>query len=401
MAPDDVKDSDSDGIERPRLKEIANRLKGVHRKCTDDSGIAGRKNAAVEALEAVLTDLDDYLDPASEPLEAEDLGLRLATVEELFEATGSHGVGQVIASIRATLTQPIEELSPTAEEPPPPRRFQPSPTSAKRRRRPRPETRKSPPSSPKKAGGRGFRWLSFTILIAGAVAVAAFVHFRRIEPGAPPPPSSEFAVNERPVSPTRSAISDSTYSLKQSGSEKDFDPHEEDMAKFTFEISLAESSLQDGDINGSLRHFAAAAAIDRQHRRVVGMGKSLIAAMLREADLAYDIGDAERAGKKLQGAQSIARGLQLEGSSPSGEQRDGSRAGFNDITPRDGGLQEAVGRTVRLTLKSRDVVFGYLIEIRDDIVILDAYSGTRGPSIDKAASILGSTIKEIRVYDGS
>ena len=173
------------------------------------------------------------------------------------------------------------------------------------------------------------------------------------------------------------------------------------MARFTFEMSLAESSLQDGDLNGSLRHFAAAAAIDRQNRRVVAMGKSLIAAMLQDADLAYDNGDREMAGKKVQNARSIARGLQLVGSSIGNPtQQSAPMTRFADISPRNGDpVAQAVGHTVRLTLKTRDVIYGYLIEIQNDLLVLDAYSGAKGPGIDSSSSILDSTIKEVRVYD--
>lgn len=173
------------------------------------------------------------------------------------------------------------------------------------------------------------------------------------------------------------------------------------MAHFTFEISLAESSLKEGNLNESLKHFAAAAAIDRQHHRVVGMGKALIANMLYEADLAYDNGNRELAGKKVEYARSLARGLQLVGSSGNNSTRiSGEMIRFEEISPSDGeALLQAVGHHVRLILKTREVIFGYLIEIRDGILILDAYSGAKGPGIDASASILASTVKEMRVYD--
>lgn len=173
------------------------------------------------------------------------------------------------------------------------------------------------------------------------------------------------------------------------------------MADFTLEIRLAESTLNDGDVSESLRHFAAAAAIDRHHRRLVGMGRSLIAALLREADLAYDNGDFEAAGKKVRSARGIARGLRLNDSAIDNTAKKlAAMTRFEDITPNDAeALRNAIGRPVRLTLKTRNVIVGHLLEINDGILLLDVYSGVKGGEVEFSASILASTIKEIRVYD--
>jgi hypothetical protein len=239
------------------------------------------------------------------------------------------------------------------------------------------------------------------LVVAGAIAVAAVGYLRRIEPRLALSTQSQGVVIEKTVVPPLSTPNPPPRSLAVSGSKDEVDLDDEDLARFTFEINLAESALQEGDLQGSLRHFAAAAAIDRKNRRVVGMGKSLIAAFLRDADLAYDGGDLELAGKRLENARSIARGLRLVGSSDGAPASHGApMARFNDIVARSGeSLQPAVGHTVRLILKTRDVIFGYLIEINDDVLLLDAYSGARGPGIDSAASVLASTINEVRVYD--
>lgn len=398
MAPNDVSDPETVSPERERLRAIVNRLKEVRRKCGDTPGVAGQRNAAVEGLDAVLSDLKACLDPSGELMEVEVLDLRLATVEELIEATGSPGVARVIASIRSSLVTPSTDAI-KEEEPPPPRRFQPSPTSAVRRRRPRPNAGRRPaPAPPRK---RRFGRLILTVLIVGAIAAASFFYLRLDESGFRHWGSSESDVIERPVFSPRSTSTDPISGPSQSGFSNRLDLHEEEMAHFTFEISLAESSLKEGNLNESLKHFAAAAAIDRQHHRVVGMGKALIANMLYEADLAYDNGNRELAGKKVEYARSLARGLQLVGSSGNNSTRiSGEMIRFEEISPSDGeALLQAVGHQVRLILKTREVIFGYLIEIRDGILILDAYSGAKGPGIDASASILASTVKEMRVYD--
>jgi len=398
VAPNDVKDLETGDPERDDIREIIKRLKEVQRKCADTPGVGGRGNTAVVGLTAILSELEASLDLSSEPMEVEVLDLRLATVEEMFEATGSPGVARVLASIRTSLAIPSEDTG-KVEEPPPPQRFQPSPTSAVRRRRPRPKTRKGPAQAPPRK--RRFGWLSVAILILGAAAVTTFMYLQQLGPWAAPSASSDQAGTNRPVISWRSTTTDSATAPSGSGSGHGIDLKEEDMARFTFEMSLAESSLEEGNTNQSLRHFAAAAAIDRQHRRVVAMGKTLIAFILYDADLAYDKGNSQKAAKKVENARSIARGLQLVGaSSGNNTQPSVTTIRFEDISLRDAESQiKAVGHMVRLTLKTRDVMYGYLIQIRDDLLILDAYSGPDGPGIDSASSILDSTIKEVRVYD--
>jgi len=399
VTPDEGKNLETGIPDRDRLKEIVKRLKEVQRKCADTPGVGGRGNTAVVGLTAILSELEGSLDPGSEPMEVEILDLRLATVEEMFEATGSPGVARVLSRIRTSLAIPSEDTG--TEEPPPPQRFQPSPTSAVRRRRPVPKTRRSPaPAPPPK---RRFGWLIVVIVVLGATAVAALMYRQQLGPWAAPSDSSDQATTERPLIPWRSTITDPATAPSGAGSGHGINLKEEDMARFTFEMSLAESNLQEGKINESLRHFAAAAAIDRQHRRVVAMGKTLVAAMLQDADLAYDKGDRDTAGKRVENARSIARGLQLVGAhSGDATQPSATMIVFEDISPDDGeAVTQAVGHMVRLTLKSRAIMHGYLIQIRDDLLILDAYSGPDGPGIDSSSSILGSTIKEVRVYDVS
>ncbi len=400
MEPTETLTPESGDLEKTRLREIVTRLEAVRRRCAEARGSAGRQNKAQEGLDTVIDDLDNSLGSGSEPMTIDELDLRLATVEEMFEVTGSHGLGQVLASIRNSLAIATEEAS-LDEEPPPPRRFQPSPTSAVRRRRPKPKTRKKAAPAPVPTRKGRFGWLKVLIVIAVAAAGAWFVYLRPVEPEITPPDPPDRVVSYEPVFSSTSPSAPPITARNLSGADGEFDPHEEDMAHFTLEISLAESALQDGDLNGSLRHFAAAAAIDRQNRRVVRMGKSLIAAMLQEADAAYDRGGSELAEKRVQSARSIARGLQLAGSSNDNNVSQGaSTTHIEDITLQGGvALGQAVGHTVRLTLKTRDVVRGHIIEIQDNILILDAYSGTRSSGAESSTSILASTIKDIRVYD--
>ncbi len=400
MSPIETTKGGSEGLGQESLSQIATRLREVRRRCAGDPGMVNRRNKAVEALDAILADLEQALESSSDSILAGDLDFRLALVEELFEASGSHGLGRVVANIRNTLRSTTEN-STREKEPPPPRRFQPSPASAVRQPRPRPgqRDRRVPEAAPARKGF--FGRLILTILMGTAIALASVAYFQSADPEPPLLEPTDREVINEPVAVPTPVPSAPTAVPPRSQVEDDFDSDEEEMVQFTLEIRLAESTLNDGDVSESLRHFAAAAAIDRHHRRLKGMGRSLIAALLREADLAYDSGDFEAAGKKVQSARGIARGLRLDDSAIDHTAKKlAAMTRFEDITPNDAeALRDAIGRPVRLTLKTRDVIVGHLLEINDGILLLDVYSGVKGGEVEFSTSILASTIREIRVYD--
>ncbi len=400
MAPIDESKAETGGLDSNSVQQIASRLREVRRRCADEPVLADRRDKAVESLDVILADLNASLGSDSESMDIDDLDLRLATIEDLFESMSSHGLARVIANVRSSLSVTPDDPE-KEEEPPPPRRFQPPPTSAVRRPRPRPKARKGQVQVAKPTGRGFFGWLKWIILIGSAVGVAAVVYFQQTEPEAPPAAPPERVVIAEPVVFTMAPpAAQKTGPVKWRGKDE-FDPGEEDIARFTLEIRLAESSLDDGDIRGSLRHFATAAAIDRHHRRVVDVGKALIVALLQQADLAIDRGDRESAGKTVQSARSIARGLRLDDSAiDNTAKKHATMTRFEDISPQDGeALGRAVGRPVRLTLKTKDVIFGHLQEIREDVLLVDVYAGVKGGGVEFSTSILASTINEVRVYD--
>jgi hypothetical protein len=390
----------SDGnLGEEQLREIVSRLEEVRRRCDAETGVGDRRGRAEQSLDAVLSDLNACLVPGAEAMETEDLDLRLAATEELFEAVGSPGFARVIASVRGSVSPKTEEPE-VDEEPPPPVRFEPPPKAIKR-----PEPRKtdkkvrSPAEKPRR---KSLRWLVLTILIGGALGAAALIYLEQSRADLDARNSSGRSASEVSSSSSVTPPQAPPPIRAPSGREQDdgIDLHEEEMAAFTLEIRLSETALNDGDLDGSLRHFAAAAAIDRHHPRVVGMGKALIAAMLREADLAADRGDRNRVGKQIRSARNLARGLGLDDSTgPNDSGSESTPVGFQDTTPSDReALQKAIGHPVRLFLKTRDVIYGRLTGIEDDLLLVDAYSGVNGGRAG-ATTILSSTIGELRIYD--
>lgn len=398
----DVNQRESGGLDKAKLKETANRLREVRRRCRDDADAADYREASMGLIDAVLADLDASMESGAGSMAADDLDLGLATVEEMFRTGDAPGFVRVIASIRNSLSAPADEPSPV-EELPPPRRFEPSPNDAVRRRRPKPKpamARAKPAAATKK--GRSGR-LIFAIVVICAIGVYALVYLqdRDSETQALEPVSPAVTYGMEDV--TIPVFEIPTVVPSRRGFDDDFDYQEEAMARFTLEIRMAESALDDGDINTSVRHFATAAAIDRHHHRVIRMGKALISAFLQGADLAYDAGNPELAGKRVKSARDLARGLRLDESPIDNTAKKlAVMTRFEDIELRDvDGLVRAVGHPVRLTLKSKDVVFGHLKGIENEFLLVDVYSGIKGGEAEFSTKILSSTIRGIRVYDAT
>jgi len=390
------------GLDKAKLEEIANRLREVRRHCRDDDDVSDHRDASMGLIDAVLADLDASIKSGVGTMSADDLDLGLATVEEMFRTGDAPGFVRVIASIRSSLSTPAVKPKPI-QEPPPPRRFQPSPNDAVRRRRPKPIAasgrRKPAAAAQKPRSGR----LILAIVVIGAIGISAVVHFqnRDLETSTAEAitPVVSYGSEDIPIP----VLDIPTPIPSRRGFDDDFDYQEEAMARFTLEIRLAESALADGDLRSSVGHFAIAAAIDRHHHRVIAMGKALIATFLQDADRAYDSGNTDLAGKRVQSARDLARGLRLDESPIDNTARDLEvRTRFGDIDAGDAAsIERAVGNPVRLTLKSKDVVFGHLKEIDGEFLLLDVYSGIKGGEAEFSTRVLASTIRKIRVYDAS
>lgn len=401
MPAGDGEQRESARLDRATLSEVAARLAAVRRRCADDADLGDRRTAALTLLDAVLADLDAGMTSDGAPLSSDDVILGLATVESLFESAGSTGFVSVIASIRSSLNPRLETSD--GDDPPPPQRFRPPPGSARPRRRPRPappSSAVSPPGSQTERAGLSGRLI--VVLAVVVLAVGAATMLLRRDRASFNRPTAVPTVEAKPRRIVDSTKPEPAHERREPvvvGDE--FDEHEEEMARFTLEIRLAEQGLADGDVNRALEHFALAASIDRHHHRVVATGKRLIAALLQEADRAWDAGDPDRAGKRVQGARSLARGLRLDESPVDNVERKlAVMTRFEDVDPRDReGLMRAIERPVRLTLKSRDVVFGHLTGIEDDVLLVEVYSGIEGGEAEFSTRILLSTVRSLRVYD--
>jgi len=167
------------------------------------------------------------------------------------------------------------------------------------------------------------------------------------------------------------------------------------------EIESSKAALNDNDLDSALQHFAAAAAIDRHHRGVVSLAESLIDHLLKRADEAFDNTEWELAGKRVDDARHLARGLYLDTSTIDQMARKHVvMTRFDDIKPDDRlSIRRAVGHPVLVTLKTRKELFGRLEAFEDNRLMLAIHSGVDGGGVSFSKEILLDEILELRVYE--
>ena len=171
--------------------------------------------------------------------------------------------------------------------------------------------------------------------------------------------------------------------------------------RFSTEITLAENAMRSGDLDPALTHFAAAAAIDRHHRRLTEVAGSLIDLLLREADEAFDNTQWDVASARVEDARRIARGLYLDTSEIDHAARKHElMTRFEDVTPGDpGALNRAVGRAIRVTSIYGDVLFGRLETLEDNALLVKIHSGVEGGGAQYSTTIPLQMIRELRIFE--
>jgi len=84
-------ESETENFEAPRLLETLTRLKEIRRRYASEADDGKNSSLAEDRLDSIISDLDGWLKPGGRPIEFGELDLRLAAVEEMFEATGFPG----------------------------------------------------------------------------------------------------------------------------------------------------------------------------------------------------------------------------------------------------------------------------------------------------------------------
>jgi len=183
--------------------------------------------------------------------------------------------------------------------------------------------------------------------------------------------------------------------------EESLEVNGEYLAQLAREIKLAEEALRYEDLHLALQHFAAAAAIDRYHRRVSDMGGSLIDALLTAADVAFDNGEWELATDRIDDARHIARGFHLDTSAiDHTAQKHAAMTRFEDATPEDrGAFRRAVGHSVRVRLMNGDVLFCRAEAFEDNTLVLVVHTGVEGGGVQFSKKIPLEIIRELRIFD--
>ena len=367
-----------------------------------DSGDGEQFALTEERLDSIISDLDGWLKPGGKPIEIGDLDIRLAAVEEMIETVGFPGFAHVIASVRETLSEPVEDSKPE-EEPPPPQRYEPPTASVATRSTPEADMDEWEirAAAERRQGGRG--WLIRSALIGGCFAAAALLFFWQGETGPDLSGRTDQVVAEEPdvLEQTAATAPVPMSNPDPADIEETLEFHVETLAQFDREISLAHEALNNDDLDLALQRFAAAAVIDRHHRRVTELAGSLIDALLQEADLAFDNSKWELAADRVEDARCIARGLYLDTSAiDHAAQKHAALTRFEDITPQDRpAFPEAVGHSVRVMLTNGDVLFGRLEAFEGNTLFLDVHSGVEGGGVQFSKTIPLAMIRELRIFD--
>jgi hypothetical protein len=357
-------------------------LKEVRRRYAFDAGDGEQFTLTEDRLDSIISDLDGWLKPGGRPIEFGDLDLRLAAVEEMIEGTGFPAYAHVIASVRETLLVPAEDSDPD-EEPPPPQRYEPPPASVVTRSTPEADLDeweiRAAAESRMRRRGLPIR----PLLIGSCLAATALLFFWPGETGHDLRGRTAQVVIEasRVIEPT---VAPAPTSIPNPSEMKEaLEVNKETLAQFGREINLAEDALRNEDPHLALQHFAAAAAIDRHHWRVIDMAESLIDALLKGADVAFDNGEWELAADQIDNARHIARGLHLDTTAiDHTAQKHAAMTRFEDATPEDlGAFRRAVGHSVRVTLTNGEVLSCRVEAFEDDTLLLEVHSGVEGGGV--------------------
>ena len=390
----------SGNVEAHRLLEAATRLKELRRRYVFDAGDGERFALVEEHLDSIISDLDGWLKPGGKPIEIGVLDHRLAVLQEMIDSVGFPRFAHIIASVRKKLVQPVDDAR-ADEEPPPPRRYEPPAShgadgSMSEAHVDEWEIRAA---AERRKGRQG--WLMWSTLIGGLVAVVALVIFLRGDThhGSPDQsgqiPLEEPDVMELTEPPPPTSIPDPA----DMEAEEEFSA--DSLAQIRREIELGQDALSDQDIDRALQHLLAAAAIDRHDRGVSALAGSLIDALLKEADEAFDNGKWGLAADRVEVARRIARGLYFDPSAiDQAAQKHADMTRFEDVSPEDlRAVGRAVGHAVRVTHRNGEVLFGRLEAFEDNTLFLEVHSGVEGGGVQFLKSIPLQMIRELRVFE--
>ena len=392
---------ETENYEAPQLLETLTRLKEIRRRYASEADDGQNPTLAEDRLDSIISDLDGWLKPGGTPIELGELDLRLAAVEEMFEATGFPGYAHIIYSVRKTLLTPAED-SDGEEEPPPPQRFKPPPASVATRSTPDADLDEWEIRAAAESRMRRREWLMWPPLVGGCLAAAAALLFfwpgetRRDLRGRT---NQVVAAAAEVVEPTLAPAPTSVPIPSRMEEALEFP--EETLAEVRREISLAKGALHNGNLHLTLQHFTAAASIDRHHHLVIDMAGSLIDALLMEADAAFDDSEWELASNRIDSARHIARGLYLDSSAiDQTAEKHAAMTRFEDVTPEDrDGFRRAVGHSVRVTLTNGDVRSGRLEAFEGDTLVLEIHSGVEGGGVQFSKKIPLAAVFELRIFD--
>jgi hypothetical protein len=177
---------------------------------------------------------------------------------------------------------------------------------------------------------------------------------------------------------------------------------DEALARLPLEVEQANAALDDGDLDRAMGHLSSAARIDRHNRLVTELADTLIDGLLQEAEGATEDGEWALAADRVDQARNLAANFYLDIKKiDQTARRHAAKARFQDLTPSDtAAIKAAVGKPVRVTLTSFEILSGSLEEFTDRVLLVEVHSGVGGGKVRFDREIPLSSVHELRVYQG-
>ncbi|MGD8440537.1 MAG: hypothetical protein PVG53_08365 [Holophagae bacterium] len=387
------------------LLQVVARLKEVRRRFVREAGDGDRFDHAEQRLDDVIRDLERGLGPGDHPLELDDLELRLAAVEEMIEGLGFPKYAHVVGSIRDTMvTVSGGPGGDVGDEPPPPQRYEPAPKPIARGGSSRAAA--AAPGAAVRPPDRRWRLalLIVILVLVGGLATAFHLGVVSLDRWTlADRAGTETGITPEPVQVPSPAEPDVAPTVEPTPKLEPFRVNARALGQVVHELDAAETAIDRNDIDDALRHFAAAAEIDRHHRGVVSLAGRLIDALLERSERAFDAGLWQEATRRVEDARHLASGLYLDTAEiEQVARRHAAMTRFRDLDPdATSAIRASVGRAVRVTLDTRDQLFGELEALDGDRLVLSIHSGLHGGGVEFTKQIPLEDTLQIRVYEAT
>jgi len=374
------------------LRPLIARLKEIERKC-DSMGTRNEEFPLMkDRLISIIARLEAGEEPSGEPLAYRAMARDLFPIAHLFESVGFMGVGKEIAHVERSLQdlEPAQASSDGAGA-----SVRPSGTNSAaaapaasevEQKKLNGEENEEEPSRegvPKPILGG-----VFVLLLAVAVAAAIIFQVGPFEPRPDPTP-----VPPTPTAPLPSPTPDPTPVPR--------DPNATPSPRERFADALAHArlSLQEGDIEVTVKYLSIAGLIDRNDNSVLEVAERAVDRLLGQADAAAAEGNWAESARNTTEARSVAKRFSLETARiDRAEHRYAMMQQYRFVEPGDTqALRAAIGKQVEVKLENGSELFGQIVAVGSSSLTVEIDDDVGGGVVSFTDEIPLSTVRWVKV----